>query len=271
MSTKAFTRAVVTRRGVLQSAAAALAFGVAGCGGESTPAGVERRSGTLRSRHWPGQDVGWQLALPSSRAATPTPLVIALHGRGGAAGDAFDGLHLDQHVRETGLAVASVDGGDYYWHARRTGIDPGAMVIDDLLPLMAHQTGYAGKVAFLGWSMGGYGALLLASQLGPSRVAAVVAESAALWTAPGLSAPGAFDDRADFVAHDVFTRTAVLSRIPVRLDCGSSDPFVPGNRAFAAALPTARLRFDPGGHDDDFWSSHAAAQLRWIRQEFNRQ
>ena len=209
--------------------------------------------------------------MPSSRPVTPPPVVIALHGRGGFAGDAFDGLHLDEHVRDAGLAVASVDGGDYYWHARRVGIDPGALVIDDFLPLLARQTGYAGKVAFLGWSMGGYGALLLASQLGPSRVAAVVAESAALWTAPGLSAPGAFDDRADFVAHDVFQRTAVLSRIPVRLDCGSSDPFVPGNRAFAAALPSATLRFDPGGHNDDFWSAHAGAQLRWIRHEFDAQ
>jgi enterochelin esterase-like enzyme len=256
---------------VLQGAAATVVLGVSGCGGANAPAGVVRRSGTFRSRHWPGQDVGWQLALPSSHPAKTTPVVIALHGRGGAAGDAFDSLHLDQHVREAGLAVASVDGGDYYWHARRVGIDPGAMVVDDLLPLLVRQTGYAGKVAFLGWSMGGYGSLLLASQLGPSRVAAVVAESAALWTAPGLSAPGAFDDRADFVAHDVFRRTAVLSRIPVRLDCGSSDPFVPGNRAFAAALPSARLRFDPGGHTNDFWSSHAAAQLRWIRQQFDAQ
>jgi enterochelin esterase-like enzyme len=164
-----------------------------------------------------------------------------------------------------------VDGGGYYWHARRSGPDPGAMVIEDFLPLVRRQTGYAGRVAFLGWSMGGYGSLLLASQLGPSRVAAVVAESAALWTSPGRSAPGAFDDAEDFAAHDVFRRTAVLGRVPVRLDCGASDPFVAANRAFAATLPSARLTVDQGGHDDGYWGGHAAAQMRWLHEEFDAQ
>ena len=73
---------------------------------------------------------------------------------------------------------------------------------------------------------------------------AVVAESAALWTDPGLSAPGAFDDREDFEAHDVFDRTDVLSRIPVRMDCGRSDPFVAGQQGLreGPALRRAHLR-----------------------------
>ena len=36
-------------------------------------------------------------------------------------------------------------------------------------PLLRDETGYAGHVAFLGWSMGGYGSLLLASELGPGE------------------------------------------------------------------------------------------------------
>lgn len=82
--------AQVTRRAVLGVASAAAALALSACGA-SSPAGVDRRSGTLRSRHWPGQDVGWQLATPSARPTTPRPLVIALHGKGGDAGDAFDG------------------------------------------------------------------------------------------------------------------------------------------------------------------------------------
>ncbi|HEV7173433.1 alpha/beta hydrolase-fold protein [Pedococcus sp.] len=259
--------AQVTRRALLRAAPAAAALALSACGG-SPPAGVDRRSGTLRSRHWPGQDIGWQLATPSARPTTPRPLVIALHGKGGGAADAFDGLHLDDHVVSTGLSVASVDGGGYYWHARRAGVDPGAMVLEDFLPLLRRQTGYAGKVAFLGWSMGGYGALLLASQLGPGQVAGVVAESAALWTSPGRSAPGAFDDAEDFAAHDVFRRTTVLGRMPVRLDCGTSDPFAAADRAFAAALPSARLTLDEGGHDDGYWAAHAGSQLQWLRRQF---
>jgi S-formylglutathione hydrolase FrmB len=263
--------ATLTRRRVLQgalhAAAAATALGVAGCAG--APPGVALSSGTLRSRHWPGHDIGWRLAMPSVRPTTPPPIVIALHGKGGDAGDAFDGLHLDDHVASTGLSVASVDGAGYYWHARRAGVDPGAMVIEDFLPLVRRRTGYAGKIALLGWSMGGYGALLLASELGPGQVAGVVAESAALWTSPGRSAPGAFDDAEDFAAHDVFRRTAVLRRVPIRLDCGASDPFVTANRAFASALPTARLTVDPGGHDDGYWRGHGGSQLLWLRHQLD--
>jgi S-formylglutathione hydrolase FrmB len=252
-----------SRRAVLAAALGVTALGACGAGRQ----GPEQRSGTLTSRHWPGRGVRWQLALPEGHDSH-TPVVVVLHGKGGDAGDAFRVLHLQDHVHETGVGVASVDGGDFYWHRRRAGVDTGAMVVEDFLPLVRRVTGYAGKLAFLGWSMGGYGSLLLASQLGPDRVGAVVAESAALWTSPGSSAPGAFDDRDDFLAHDVFAprRLRVLRRIPVRLDSGASDPFVAGNRAFAEALPTAHLTVDDGAHTGDYWRGHAGAQLRWVAE-----
>jgi pimeloyl-ACP methyl ester carboxylesterase len=252
--------ASVSRRSVIGAALGAGAVGVlAGCSND-----VAWRSGRLDTGHWPGRRPRWRLALP--RASKAPPLVVVLHGRGGNADTTFDPLGLQDHVARTGLAVASVDGGDLYWHPRRSGADPGAVVTDDLLPLLRHETGYAGPVALLGWSMGGYGSLLLASDLGPRVVGAVVAESAALWTAPGASAPGAFDDRADFETHDVFapSRTRVLARIPVRLDCGDRDPFVGANRAFARRLPSARLTVDEGGHNTDYWRRHAGAQLDWV-------
>lgn len=252
--------ASVTRRSVIGAALGAGAVAaLAGCGDP-----VVWRSGRLTSEHWPGHRPRWRLALPKG-SKTP-PLVVVLHGRGGNADTAFDALRLQDHVTRTGLAVASVDGGDLYWHARRSGADPGAMVTDDLLPLLRDESGYAGPVAFLGWSMGGYGSLLLASALGPRVVGAVVAESAALWTEPGASAPGSFDDREDFQAHDVFatSRTRVLTRIPVRLDCGDTDPFVAANRAFARRLPSAHLTVDSGGHNTGYWRGHASAQLDWV-------
>ncbi|EUA69064.1 putative esterase [Mycobacterium xenopi 4042] len=46
------------------------------------------------------------------------------------------------------------------------------------------------RVAFLGWSMGGYGALLLGARLGPARTAGICAVSPALWTSYTASTPG---------------------------------------------------------------------------------
>lgn len=249
----------VSRRRVLLGAVGGGALTLAGCGSD----GPRRRSGWLRSKHWPGHEIRWDVALPD-KDRDRSPIVLVLHGKGGRASSTFDSLHLDEHVAATGLTIASVDGGDGYWHARRSGVDSGSMVVDDLLPLVRRLSGYQGRVAFLGWSMGGYGSLLLAGQLGPEQVGAVVAESAALWTEPGSTAPGAFDDREDYRAHDVFARTHQLARIPLRLDCGSQDPFLAANRAFAKALPSAKLTVDGGGHTTTYWRDHARSQLEWI-------
>jgi pimeloyl-ACP methyl ester carboxylesterase len=256
----------VGRRAVIAGTLGGAALGLAGCG---KPPRADLLSGSLRSTHWPGRDIHWQLTTQPADEPDPLPVVVVLHGKGGDASHAFRILHLEHHAAASRLTLASVDGGDFYWHARRAGMDTGAMVIEDFLPLVARKTGYDGPVAFLGWSMGGYGSLLLASELGPDRVSAVVAESAALWTDAGSSAPGAFDDAADFEAHDVFERTAILAQVPVRLDCGTADPFVAGNKAFAAALPSAKLTLDAGGHTADYWKSHGATQLHWIREQLD--
>jgi S-formylglutathione hydrolase FrmB len=85
---------------------------------------------------------------------------IALHGHGGNADWVFDNAHIERHVASTALAVATIDGGNFYWHARRSGIDPGSMVVQELLPLLAGKGLETSRIALIGWSMGGYGALL---------------------------------------------------------------------------------------------------------------
>ena len=82
-------------------------------------------------------------------------------------------------------------------------------------------------------------------------------------SSPGASAAGAFDDREDFLAHDVFARTTDLARMPVSLACGTSDPFIAANRALAAKLPHAMTTFDAGGHDDGYWRPHGIRALEW--------
>jgi S-formylglutathione hydrolase FrmB len=202
------------------------------------------------------------------------PLVVALHGHGGDADWAFDGAHLERHIRATGLAVASVDGGNFYWHARRPGLDTGRLVLQDFLPLLRRKGLDTDRIALIGWSMGGYGALLLASRLGPRRVAGVVAVSAALWEsapaswATGDRADSAFDGHSDFARNNVFRRRRALAGIPVRLDCGLDDAFITANRALARELPSAVADFDSGGHSRAYWRAHAGAEMRWLRDRF---
>lgn len=223
------------------------------------------RAGTMRSEH-AGREVRWRLAVPSG---PPKGLVVALHGYGGDADSAFDTARLGDHVERTGLAVASVDGGTTYWHARRDGTDTGAMVADELIPLALREAGLGSgaPVATYGWSMGGFGALHLAAALGSKRIRAAVAVSAAVWLEPGDTPEGAFDDREDYLRVSVLGRAASLRRTPVWLSCGTSDPFIEANRALARKLPDAHVVFDAGGHDDAYWRDRAGAQLDWVARQ----
>ena len=112
------------------------------------------------------------------------------------------------------------------------------MVLDELIPMLGEQGLDTSRVGFLGWSMGGYGALLLGSRLGPARTAAICAVSPALWTSSGATAPGAFDGADDYAANSVWGLPNLAS-IPIRIDCGDSDPFYVGHQAVhrAAAQP----------------------------------
>jgi pimeloyl-ACP methyl ester carboxylesterase len=262
----------LNRRGVL-AGMVAMPWLVACGSGTGNPAGVDLQDGTFSSRFWPGQAVRWRLARPTHRATGPAvaasqPLVIALHGHGGDAGWPFANVQIDRHVAATGLAVATVDGGDFYWHARRSGVDTARMVVDELLPLMGSKGLGTDRIALIGWSMGGYGVLHLASTFGPKKVSGVVAVSSALWQSPADTAPGAFDDREDYVRNDVFAARGKLRGIPLRLDCGRDDPFIVANRAFARGLPDAAVTFDHGAHTDQYWAAHAGAQMAWLRQRF---
>ena len=200
-----------------------------------------------------GINTNWAIARPPGQTAALRP-VIALHGLGGDASSVMAG-GVEQGLAEAvnaGLppfAVVSVDGGGAYWHKRASGDDTGSMVLDELIPMLAGQGLDISRVAFLGWSMGGYGALLLGARLGPARTAAITAVSPALWMSSGATAPGAFDGSDDFAANTVFGLPALAS-IPIRIDCGNSDPFYSATKQFIAQLPNPPAGgFSPGGHD----------------------
>lgn len=214
-----------------------------------------------------GVQTNWAIARPPGQTAPLRP-VIALHGRWSdaatvMAGGVEQGLAQAVNAGLPPFAVVSVDGGEAYWHDR-AGDRAGSMVLDELIPLLAEKGLDTSRVAFLGWSMGGYGALLLGARLGPARTAAITAVSPALWTSYGATAPGAFDSADDFAANSVFGLPALAS-IPIRIDCGNSDPFYAATKQFIAQLPKPPAGgFSPGGHDAAFWSAQLPAELAWM-------
>ena len=210
---------------------------------------------------------------PGPALRGPRPLLVFLHGRGGGDRDELV-TPMFAALRRLGRAapiVAFPGGGeDSYWHDRADGAW-GRYVSSEVIPQVVHRFGAdARRVAIGGISMGGYGALALAS-LHPGRYCAVGAHSPALWQTGGETAAGAFDDAEDFAGHDVIatarTNPAIFAAQPVRIDAGDADPFLPGDRAFVAALRTGGMDIElhtaPGGHDDGYWDSHWRDYLRF--------
>lgn len=208
--------------------------------------------------------------------STRRPLLILLHGRhdpkrfgwliherSGPESMLNDALlHALSRLGARAPVVVMLNGGAHsYFHNRRDG-KWGSMILHEAIPNAVRRFHtQPGRIAIGGISMGGYGALLAASRE-PKRFCAVGGHSAALWLAPGDSAPGAFDDREDFLRYDVFAaaKRGRLDKLPIWLDVGSSDGFRPADAALATLLQKrgARVSFhtSPGGHDRTYWHSH---------------
>lgn len=291
----------LTRRGLLWGGGSALALGGAAAagvqlellpgrssayhhlgldGGEAQAPDVEPATVTWSAFDSAarGRRVGWALARPDG-APVHLPVVIALHGRGQdhtaafrrtrLALDRFLAVAIDRGVPP--FAIASIDGDESYWHDRADGDRAGAMVIEELLPLLVEKGLDTGRVAFTGWSMGGFGSLHLARTLGPERVAAVAAMSPALWHEYADTAPGAYDDVADFERVSVMGRQDDLAGIAVRVDCGKGDPFFSACRDYVEGFeqrPAGRLGL--GDHDSGYWRRIAPAVLRFLGEELSR-
>ena len=227
-----------------------------------------RISGSFISAARGGKLTNWIIALPPGQTGPLRP-VIALHAVRGNANQAMDlgvedGLAQLVKAGRSPFAVVAVDGGDSYWHRRANGEDSGAMVLNELIPMLATKGLDTSRVGFIGWSMGGYGALLLGSRLGPQRTAGSCAMSPALYQSFTGSTRGAFDSYDDWRQNTVFGLPA-LSSIPLRVDCGNSDRFAPATHQFVAQLrrPPAG-GFSAGGHDVTFWRQQLPGELAWL-------
>jgi poly(3-hydroxybutyrate) depolymerase len=220
-----------------------------------------------------GEDLGVNVVEPARLPATGNrSLLVFLHGRGGS-----DGTFVGDEAVFTGLArlgarapvLAFPDGGDHgYWHDRAEG-DWGKYVMREVIPTVIRRFSIdPRRIAIGGISMGGFGAYDLAL-LHPGRFCAVGGHSPALWFEGGETAPGAFDDAADFERNDVVgtvrSNPGAFAGIPVWNDYGDEDPFRVYDEGFDAALEADGADLSThswhGGHDSSYWNRHWAAYL----------
>ena len=168
----------------LRAGLAALGACTAGSALASTPAAAvppaplapphpTYESGSFTSVARGGVVTNWIVARPPGQTEPLRP-VILLHGKDSNAQTVMS-MGAERFLADAvaagvaPFALAAVDGGNGYWHRRASGDDSGAMVLDEFLPLLADHGLDTSRVAFLGWSMGGYGAMLLGSRLGAAR------------------------------------------------------------------------------------------------------
>lgn len=226
------------------------------------PSGAVEHSGSLNSRYMGGH-VGWTVSHPEGNAP-PTGAVICLHGYHNNHRFPFEQIHLPDAAASVGLrvAVAAVDGGaDTYWHRRTDGTDALSMLLWEFIPMVRTTIGDVPQ-ALMGWSMGGYGALL-AAERAPAKFVGVAPTSPALWLSPSATAPGAFDSPSDFYANDVFTHVDILQKMVVAVACGTGDPFYTATRHLVEEMTFPHeVFFRPGYHDAAYWRSVAPDQLR---------
>lgn len=242
------------------------------------PSAVSTRTGAFVSRFRPSVTTHWSLAVPLPEQANQLlPVAVFLHGLGGSSEVLLRDLAADQALQRhlddggTPFGVAAVDGGNSWWHARADGSDTQSMLVLEFLPFLADQGFDLGQVGVFGTSMGGFGALLLASQGRVSGLRAVAAMSPAVWSSYDAGRLGAFDGPADFAANNVFALRPRLAAIPKRIDCGIEDDLAPTVREYRSGLP-GRVEggFEPGGHDAPYWRSILPDVLDFLGRHVGR-
>jgi enterochelin esterase-like enzyme len=284
----------VSRRGVLAGAAGALgavaatglavdegwlpgrarlrrALGQTGPAGhipDATPGRVV--SGSFASPLRLGAQTGWSVIYPGPRPRR-LPVLVALHGLGGTHRSWIDELGIDRFLAAAvsagvpPFAIATVDGGTTYWHPRPDGEDAGGMVVREFLPLLADQGLRTDRMAFHGYSMGGYGSLRLGPIVGRQAVRAVSVLSPALWRDPAYASPDGFANAAEYERYTVFGHQSDLDGIAVRVDCGTEDPFYPDDKAYVAGFTRPiTSTFADGAHDVAYWTRMMPAQLAFV-------
>lgn len=119
-------------------------------------------------------------------------------------------------------------------------------------------------IGLTGVSMGGFGALRLATLLPPEQVRGIAVVSPALRRTYWENRTLAFDDIRSFDENNPFGHVGQLARYPVCIACGRGDAFYAASRAMARELPCCTSLFTPGGHSTRYVASHWEPVMHWL-------
>jgi hypothetical protein len=208
----------------------------------SAPAGDERLE--QRQSAARGRTVDFYTAVPDGYGdGRGLPVCLILHGGTKRPGDyAATGLgrFLTDAVRRGAapFVLAGATGDRTAWQSS-PGDDPQTMLHEEIPAWCAERGFDTTRTAAWGWSMGGYGSLLLA-QAYPGFLRAVAAFS------PAVS-PGDY----------VFEGVEGLRGVPVGLWCGRYDGLLDNVQALEKALPEkpAAGGYGLGRHSFVYWST----------------
>lgn len=223
----------------------------------SAPAGDERLERRLSAAR--GRPVDFYTAVPAGYGAgRGLPVCLVLHGGSKTAAD-FPALGLGRFLTDAvrrgapPFALAGATGDRLAWRPA-AGDDPQRMVHEEIPRWCAARRFDTSRVALWGWSMGGYGALLLAAAY-PGFARAVAAFSPAV-------------RRGD----EIFTAAGALRGTPVGLWCGRQDGLHDTVRDLGAALPAppAAGGYTDGRHNFGYWSRCIPAAFDFVSEALRR-
>lgn len=191
-----------------------------------------------------GREVDFWTAVPEGYGhGRGLPVCLVLHGASATADD-FPRFGFARFLTDAvrhgvpPFVLAGATGGRLSW--RRSGDDDPQRMVREEVPTWCARRGFdTSRIAAWGWSMGGFGALLLAETY-PGWLRAVAAFSPAV--RPGDA---------------VFAGAARLRGTPVGLWCGRQDGFLRDVRALARALPEPPVRAEwaDGRHNFAYWGT----------------
>lgn len=209
---------------------------------------VARRTSVAR-----GRVVDFYTAVPAGHGdGRGLPVCLVLHGGSKVAGD-FPALGLGWFLTDAVLrgaapfVLAGATGDRLAWQP--SGADDPQRMVHEEIPAWCAERGFdASRLAAWGWSIGGYGALLLAEAF-PGFVRSVAAMSPAV--RPGDA---------------VLARADRLGGTPIGLWCGRDDSLYGNVRALDRALPgrPAAGGYADGRHNFDYWSRVIPAAFDFV-------